>query len=352
MIPPERVKAMRGRLEIVALRAPSLAGNPLGDPDVRATPVYLPPQYDREPERRFPVIYNLHGFTGSGFSHLNFQAWQPRSHERLEAAIEAGEMPPCIYVLVDGWTKLGGTQYVNSAAVGNHFDYVTRDVVGHLDRSFRTIPRREARAVMGKSSGGYGALVMAAYASEIFGLVADHSGDAGFLWCYLPDFPKAAKAIAKAGGVRAWLDAFWERARKTKPAKDDGAVINILAMAATYSPDPAAELRFRLPFDVETCALDEAVWRRWLDQDPVNFIPRHADAVRSLRLLYMDCGANDDYNIQLGSRQLSRRLRELGIEHVYEEFDDDHVNVQYRYERSFRLIGERLLASERVPAKA
>lgn len=341
---------MKGRLEIIELPAPSLRGNPLGDPDVRWTPVYVPPQYDREPGRRFPVIYNLHGYTGSAFSHLNFQPWQARSHERLEAAIEAGEMPPCLYVLVDGWTKLGGSQYLNSSAIGNYFDYVTRDVVGHVDRSFRTIARRDARAVMGKSSGGYGALVMAAYASETFAIVADHSGDAGFLWCYASDFPKAAEAIAKAGGVRVWLESFWQRARTTKPAGGDHPVIGTIAMAAAYSPDPSCEMGIRLPFDVATCALDEAVWRRWLEQDPVSFIPRHADAVRELRFLYMDCGSKDDFNIQWGSRQLSRKLKELGIGHVYEEFEDDHMNVQYRYERSFRLIGEKLQASAAVLA--
>ena len=346
----DRSAGLHGRLEIVTLPAPSLRGNPLGDPHVRPTPVYLPPQYDREPSRRFPVIYNLHGFTGSGFAHLNFQAWQPRSHERLETAIEAGEVPPCIYVLVDGWSKLGGTQYVNSSAIGNHFDYVTRDVTDHIDRTFRTIAHRDARAVMGKSSGGYGALVMAAFASDIFGLVADHSGDAGFTWCYLPDFPKTAEALRKAGGLRAWLEAFWERARTKKPAREDGPIINIVAMAASYSPDPSAEMGIRLPFDLDTCALDEVVWRRWLERDPVSFIPRRLEAVRSLRLLYLDCGSRDDFNIQWGSRQLDRKLDELGIAHVYEEFDDDHLNVQYRYERSFRAIGERLRAALPVGA--
>src|SRR5919108_435054 len=114
--------------------------------------------------------------------------------------------------------------------------------------------------------------------------------------------------IRRAGGVGAWLDAFWERARTKKPAKEDAAVINTIAMAATYSPDPGADRGIRLPFDLETCTLDEAVWARWLEQDPVTFIPRRIDAVRSLRRLYIDCGAKDDYNIQLGSRQVSREL--------------------------------------------
>jgi hypothetical protein len=329
-----------GRVEILDLSARSLAGNALGDPDVRRTPVYLPPQYEREPTRRFPVIYNLHGFTGSAFSHLNFQPWQPTSHERLEAAIVAEEVPPCVYVLVDGWTKLGGSQYVNSTAIGRYFDYVVQDVVGHVDRTFRTIAHRDARAVMGKSSGGYGALVMAAYASDVFGLVADHSGDAGFYYCYLPDFPKAADALRKAGGLRKWLEAFWERARTKKVESGDHPIINTVAMAAAYSPDPDREMGIALPFDLETGELDEAVWARWLERDPVRFLPPCADRLRGLRLLYMDCGTKDQFNIQWGSRQISRKLTDAGVPHRYEEFDDDHMNVQYRYERSFRLLGK------------
>lgn len=331
---------MDGRVEIVELPAPSLRGNALGDPDVRATGVYLPPEYDREPQRRFPVLYNLHGFTGSAYSHLNFQPWQPRSHERLEAAILAGEMPPCVYVLVDGWTKLGGSQYVNSSAIGGYFDYVVRDVVGHIDRTFRTIPKRDARAVLGKSSGGYGAMVMAAYAADVFGLAADHSGDSAFRYCYLPGFPKAADAIGRAGGVRAWLERFWEKARTRKPEDSDHPVINTIAMAAAYSPDPSREMGIALPFDAETCELDEAVWARWVERDPIEFGPRCATALRSLRLLYVDCGTKDQFNLVWGTRTLDRRLTKAGVPHVYEEFDDDHNNVQYRYERSFRLIGE------------
>ena len=331
---------MRGRVELVSLPAPSLEGNPLGDPSVRETPVYLPPQYEAETGRRFPVIYNLHGFMGSSLSHLNWQPYQPRSHERLEAAIASGEVPPCLYVLVDGWTKLGGSQYVNSSAVGNHFDYVVRDVVGHIDRNFRTVPRRDARAVMGKSSGGYGALVMAAHASDVFGIVASHSGDAGFLHVYAHDFPKTAGALREAGGLRLWLEAYWERGRTKKTRPEDGPVINTIAMAAAYSPDPTRELGVALPFDIETCELDAAVWRRWEERDPVEFAPRHADALRSLRLLYFDCGTKDQFNIHWGSRLLSKRLTAAGVPHLYEEFEDDHSNVQYRYERSFRLIGE------------
>lgn len=331
---------MQGRIQIVNLPAPSLKGNPLGDPDVRRTPVYVPPQYDAEPNRRFPAVYNLHGFTGSAFSHLNVQAWQPRSHERLEAAIQGGEVPPCLYVLVDGWTRLGGSQYLNSTAIGNYFDYVTRDVVGFVDRSFRSVPERDARAVIGKSSGGYGAIVMGAYAADVFGLAADHSGDSAFLYCYLPDFPKAAEALRKAGGLRAWLESFWEKARTKKVEPGDEAVINIVAMAAAYSPDPAREMGIALPFELETCELDETVWRRWLERDPMEFAPRCADALRSLLLLYLDCGTKDQFNLVWGARALDRRLAAAGVPHVYEEFDDDHTNVQYRYARSFRLIGE------------
>ncbi len=114
----------------------------------------------------------------------------------------------------------------------------------------------------------------------------------------------------------------------------------MFAMASCYSPNPDAAIGFDLPFDIETGELIDDVWQRWLEHDPVHLLEPHADALRSLRTYYLDCGKWDEHHLQLGARVYARRLRALGIEHRYEEFDGGHMNTAHRYELSLRLFSE------------
>ena len=144
---------MKGTVEIQQVRSPALAGNPLGDPAQRPLPVYLPPNYAARAER-FPAVYFLHGFSGSGMAWLNSAGFGLNVPERLDELIAQGTIPPAIGVFVDGWTALGGSQWINSEAIGRYREYLARDVVAHVDAALRTVPKPAARAVVGKSSGG------------------------------------------------------------------------------------------------------------------------------------------------------------------------------------------------------
>jgi hypothetical protein len=120
-------------------------GNPLGDPHVRKLAVWLPPQYDGGRRRRFPVLYDLVGFTGSGLSHAN---WKPSattcpSAPRASCTRQDG---PAIIVFPDCFTALGGNQYVNSSAIGNYADYLTREIIPFVDGEFRTSPTASTAA--------------------------------------------------------------------------------------------------------------------------------------------------------------------------------------------------------------
>jgi hypothetical protein len=118
-------------------------------------------------------------------------------------------------------------------------------------------------------------------------------------------------------------------------------VLNVLAMAAAYSPNPEVEPhRSDLPFDLETHELRPEVWDRWLAHDPVRIAPDHADGLRTLRLLFFDCGTRDEYNLHLGARILKRRFDALGVPHRHEEFDDGHMSITYRYDRVLPLLTE------------
>ena len=109
-----------------------LADNPLGDPATRKVPVILPPDYETS-GRRYPVIYGLTGFTGSGPMMLNVTAWQPNLQERIDILMAHGRLPPAIFVLPDCFTRYGGSQYLNSTAIGRYEDYLIEEIVPFVD---------------------------------------------------------------------------------------------------------------------------------------------------------------------------------------------------------------------------
>jgi S-formylglutathione hydrolase FrmB len=331
---------MNGRLLELELDAPALRGNPLGDPSRRPLLALLPP--GRADGRGLPAVYFLHGFTGSARGWLNVSAFSPTVPERIDALAAAGELPPFVAVFVDGFTALGGSQWTNSPAIGRYQDYVADDVVAFVEATLGTVPARAARAVVGKSSGGYGALRLGRDRPDVFAHLACHAGDAGFEWCYGPDLPKAAAAILAAGDAAAWLEAAVRRARETRLAGADHPVLNVIAMSAAYSPDPAAPLGAALPFELPSGRLRQAVWDRWLAEDPVRFVPASLDAYRRLATVFLDCGTRDEFNLRWGARQVAEALRAGGVEVVHEEFEDGHMGINYRYDRSLRLLAPRL----------
>lgn len=323
-----------------------LAANPLGDPATRQLPIILPPDYasnDATSDKRYPVLYGLTGFTGSGPMMLNLSAWQPNLQQRIDRLMADGKLPPAIYVLPDCFTRYGGSQYLNSTAIGRYEDYVIDEIVPHIDRTYRTIAGPEGRGVFGKSSGGYGSIMLGMKHPDVFGAVACHSGDMAFDLVYRPDFPQFVNTLQKAGGLEKWWIEF---ERKVKKESRDVEAVNVLAMAAAYSPNPIAQpLPIDFPFDLETCELKPDVWARWLECDPVQLAERHAANLKQLRLLFIDCGTRDEFNLHFGARILVKKLRALGVPHEHEEFDDGHMNVQYRYDVSLLKIAGALAAA-------
>lgn len=332
---------MKGSIQLFQVFAGSLEGNPLNDPSTRTIPVYLPPGYADAPESRYPVVYFLHGFTGTGLQWLNTSPFTRTVPERLDALIAQGA-PPCIGVFVDGWTSLGGSQWINSEGIGRYRDYVARDLVTFVDRTFRTVTKGTARALVGKSSGGYGALVISRFHPDLFAHIGVHSADAGFEYCYLHELPQAAGPLLKAGGIENWYRDFINRSLATKMKGEDHVVINMLCMAAAYSPKKGEPLGLELPIDLQTGRLRVDVWNRWLVHDPVRFTPKHLDVYKKLKTIFIDCGTRDEFNLRWGARLLADEFRAGGVEHVHEEFEDGHMGVNYRFERSLGYLLPRL----------
>jgi enterochelin esterase family protein len=347
-LPARRQRPARsgGRVEILDLDSRVLQRNPLGDPSRRRIPVYLPPGYDAS-RARYPVLYALSGFTGSGRSWLDAAPWGESLDERLDRLHATGALAPTIVVMPDCFTRWGGSQYLNSSATGRYRDHIVRELVPHVDATFRTSPAH--RGVFGKSSGGYGALVLAARHPGIFAAAGCHSGDMGFEYCYLPDFPKFLRQVQRYGGVAGFVRAFEAAPRKSHELLS---AMNIMAMAACYSPRRERPFGIAFPMDLHTGALERRTWNAWLRHDPLRLLPRRAASLRRLRCLYFDCGTLDEFHLHLGARQLHERLRRQGVPHVYEEFEGGHMGVSYRLDRSLPLLRRALAGGRnRKPAR-
>ncbi len=324
-----RLLRLDGDVRVDFLQSDALAANPLGDPSVRPVAVYLPPAYDPHGSRRYPVLYVLHGYTGDANALLAARPWETNVLQWADRLIRERQMPPVLLAIVDGFTRLGGSQYVDSIHNGNYAMYTVRDVVGHLDRTFRTIASEGGRAVLGKSSGGFGAMHLVMEHPGVFGAFASHSGDSYFRYAHPPAFTPVQRTLERYGfDISAYVEAF---ERKQKRDGAEYTTMEMLAYAAAYSPRSATAFDLDLPFDASTGELRDDVFGRWLAFDPAERVAGRRSELARLRLCYLDCGRKDEYFLDVGARVVTERMRDLGLEVRHEEFDDDHRNVGYRY---------------------
>ena len=325
------------RIETNRIESKLLEGTPLGDPAQRDLTVYLPPGYDVDPARRYPVLLAVVGFTGTGAMLFNRDPLGEDLKTRMDRLIESGACPPAVIVAPDCFTRVGGNQYINSSATGPYEDHLLQEIVPWIEEKYRVT----RWGVFGKSSGGYGAMVLAMRNPDTFRATADHSGDANFELCYLAGFPEALDRYREAGGPAAWLESFWADENQHRGKHMNA--LNSLAMAAHYSPNPdSPHLGIDFPFDLDTGEFRADVWERWRAWDPVQMVDRYADNLRKLDLIYIDCGEKDEWALHWGARALAARIRAAGIECIHEEFDDGHRSISYRYDRSLPLLLEAL----------
>jgi pimeloyl-ACP methyl ester carboxylesterase len=331
---------LKGQVEHHRFASQVLQGNPWGDPVERDLPVYLPPS-GRTDGR--PLLLLLTGYTGAGWRHFE----RPHYLEdtivgRLDRLIRTGGAAEAVLVAPDCLTTLGGSQYLNSTATGRYEDYVVSEILPWVRERYRTGPT----AVLGTSSGGYGAFVLALRHPELFPALASNAGDAGFEYSYLPEFPIAFRAIRAAGGPEALL-----RRVLSEPVSGFGPTnpmiqgLEIMGYASCYSPNEADPGTFDLPFDLDTGELRTEVWDRWLAWDPVRMIrtPRYRDALLRLRYVYADGGIRDEYHLDVGARVFAAEAARQGGRVDLEEFDGIHRDGGPRYDvmipRLLRALG-------------
>lgn len=336
---PQSAGDIAGRVVEVEISAPSLAGNLLGTPETQGAAVYLPPSYDREPGRRYPVVYLLHGvFDDYGVWLENYEV--PATLDHL---ISTGEIPEFLAVMPNGGNQYGGGYYRNSPVSGRWGDYIAEDLVGFVDAEFRTLPRADSRAVVGHSMGGYGALHLA----------MSHPGLFSVVWAMSPCCLMATDDFGFGNDA-------WKRAASVSSSDDLQALVDsgdflpiaLLGVVTAFSPDPDdPPIHADFPFSIVRgeVVLEDTPYDRFLDELPIRQVEGAREALRDLRGIAIGVGLGDQFlHIPKGSLAFSQRLGAERIPHRLDVHEGDHRQlVRERLESTiFPWVGERLVLAE------
>jgi S-formylglutathione hydrolase FrmB len=337
---PPWERPLRGRLDRLVIDSEVLKGNPLEDSASRPLYVYVPPGVDEAADQAYPSVYVIQGYTGQADMWFNRSPFEPTMPERIDALFADEAVPRALVVLVDAWTYYGGSQFINSTSTGRYMDYLCDEVVSFVEERYPAVSDPGQRGLTGKSSGGYGAMVVPMLRPDVFGALASHAGDALFECCYLPFFPKVVRKL-RDRYEGSW-DVFFERFRSAERFDFDALdPIESYGYAACYSPDPLDPPKALMPFDATGRLIDD-VWEQWLAWDPVRMAPDHLDALGGMKLIYVDGGRSDEYYLDLGAQAFARALEEGGVACEIELFEGKHGGLQYRYPGAIRKLAEAL----------
>jgi enterochelin esterase-like enzyme len=288
------------------ITSPSLKGNPLGNPATKPLTVYLPPGYDEHPKRRYPTVYLLHGAVRPDKPDLFSKAsslliLHDGAAAYVDNLVAQGKTEGLILVGVDGTTKVGCSYYTNSSVNGNYADYICHDIVRYVDRKYRTIPRRDGRAILGISAGGYGAMYLGMTHPDLFGAIVALS-------------PGAILAPS------AWMEEYMAQNPQPDDEHLDAMEVDV-ARALWPNPDNPPWF-FDWPFTRDGRFLKE-VNDRGNDKIPELLIPRYRESLKRTAI-HLECGVND--GLLPVARLFHERLLQAGILHSYEEFEGGHTD--------------------------
>ena len=308
--------AAQSRIVDAKVHSAGLEHNRLGDPADQPVSIVLPAAYAQDAQRRFPVLYFLHGFADRTPRHNAAEFLR----SALDRQIAAGAAQPFIIVLPNGLNKYLGAFYANSSTTGNWDDYITRDLVQYVDSHYRTFADPAHRVIAGHSMGGYGALTLAFRHPDVFGSVyamspccTDMVGDAGPsnpAWKTIPTLHSPADVPAALSKGQ-FLVAAWG------------------AMDAALDPDPSSPLYGDPPFRLVNGQIrtDPEAYRRIASNMPVNMVIPLLPNIVQLRAIFIEYGAQENFShIVIGAQELSKRLSDAGVSHTLEVFQGDHLD--------------------------
>jgi len=310
---------LKGTVEKIKVHGKSLEGNLEGDSPERDVLVYLPPSYAKEPNRRYPVVYFLHGY-GVGADRYWSMMAVPETAEKDIASGAAREM---ILVHPDAFTVYNGSMYSNSLTTGDWEDYIAEDLVNYIDGHYRTIADRNSRGLAGHSMGGYGTIRIGMKHPEVFSALYPMSS------CCLMNNPQPGQGARPAPAARPPADPASSGQPKQQAGR--GGFVNArFAQAAAWAPNPKNPPQF---FDLpeKDGKYDAVIGAKWLANSPLVMVDQYVPNLKQYRAIAMDVGLQD--TLLQSNQDLDQALTRLGIQHTFETYEGNHTNhVKDRFE--------------------
>ncbi len=306
--------AQEGRLVTERVHSPSLEGNLLNDSTYRTVAIYLPPSYDTEPDRVYPVVYLVHGTISTGQN-----AWitgnAGRFPSTMNSWVKNGKVKEMIIVMPNSVNKLIGSYYANSTATGNWNDYIAKDVVEYIDSKYRTLPQRESRGVIGHSMGGYGGMALGLEYPDVFGCMGSMAGPLD---------------LTKYFGLISWAFAVASELKEFKSFYSQRFEVQLAIMvSAAFCPNPDNPpfyADFPWIYDESRKVVrNKDAWDRYMEHDILTRLAPNIDSLRRMKAIYIDSGTSDEYCFFTDARLVHDELNRLNIPHDYLEFPGGHT---------------------------
>lgn len=314
--------AQEGRLVREKVHGKSLEKTLTGESADRNVSIYLPPSYDTAPNKRYPVVYLLHGITDTDQtwtnSWSNSDPWQSIQGV-MNGGIAEKRFGEMIIVMPDERTNWGGSFYTNSVTTGNWEDFTVKELVTYIDGKYRTLARVGSRGLAGHSMGGYGAIKLGMKYPDVYSVVyginpavlgwgKDLSGDNPAFSFLITKKPTTPEQVSE-GGLYA---------------------LGIIVVGQAFAPNPDRPPFFMdLPFQLVDGKAQplEPGYARWSENMPLFMVDKYAANLKKLRGLKFDSGYEDQFkHIPPTTRALSAALTKAGVDHVFEEYNGDHRN--------------------------
>jgi len=304
------------RIERIKIHGVALEGNLEGDAVDRDVIVFLPPSYEKEKKRRYPVVYALHGYS------IGAEQWTREIHvpQTIEGAFAQGTQE-MIVVLPDSKTVYNGSMYSSSATTGDFENYIARDVVAYVDAHYRTIANRNSRGLVGHSMGGYGASRIGMKHPDVFGALYIMSP------CCLS--PMAAGGPGPADQMKERAISNEKKVAAAKSPTDlatqsPGFASAQYATAAAWAPDPKnPPLYFDLP--TKEGAPQPEITAKFAANAPLAFVDQYIGNLKQYHAIAMDVGDQDGLKVDAG--KLHEILDNYGIVNSFEIYPGTHVSA-------------------------
>ncbi|MEB2780017.1 alpha/beta hydrolase-fold protein [Algoriphagus sp. C2-6-M1] len=301
-------QAQNGTKERVKVHSKALEGNLIGDPADRDVTVYLPPSYQTDPDRNFPVLYMLHGFTDTDSQWFGWEDHWINLQDVIEQSLSAGSSKEMIVVMPNAYNKFKGSMYASSATIGDWETFVTQELVSYIDSNYRTLPNKASRGLAGHSMGGYGTLRLGMKYPEVYAAIY------------------ALSPCCMDGGAGSNPEMISKLENFTPDQLQDASFFEIAALAtsAAFAPNPQNP-----PFYLDLPAKDgsprQDIINKIIASRTLTTIDHYIPNLKKLKAIGMDAGT-EDRGISEATQKLHEILDSYQIEHLYESYEGDHLN--------------------------